>query len=121
MTAVRVSHPFSDAVKTPSWGTTPCGRLCDPVLVARTSATPRRDGVNAKRAAPKGRPFAGVTVCAGTDDYRSSDRTDCGAWLACASMLVPACCRIWDFVNSTISLAMSTSRMRLSALIRFSW
>ena len=36
-------------------------------------------------------------------------------------MLVPACCRIWFFENSTISLAMSTSRIRLSDAVRFSW
>jgi hypothetical protein len=70
---------------------------------------------------PEGPPVAdGHDPLAGTDDYRSSDRTDCGAWLACESMLVPACCRICDFVNSTISSAMSTSRIRLSAEIRFS-
>ena len=41
--------------------------------------------------------------------------------MACASMLVPACCRIWNFVNATISDAMSASRIRLSDAVRFSW
>src|SRR3712207_9562021 len=36
-------------------------------------------------------------------------------------MLVPACCRIWSFEKLTISLAMSTSRIRLSDATRFSW
>ena len=53
--------------------------------------------------------------------YLSSDRTVCGAWLACASMAVPACWRIWSLVSLVISSAMSTSRMRLSAEVRFSW
>ena len=53
--------------------------------------------------------------------YLRSCRTACGAWLACASMAVPACCRIWFLVRVTISSAMSTSRMRLSAEVRFSW
>ena len=52
---------------------------------------------------------------------RSSERTPCGAWLACASMLVPACCRMLSFVNFVISAAMSTSRMRDSEAVRFSW
>src|SRR6187401_873262 len=50
-----------------------------------------------------------------------SDRTFCGAWLACASMEVPACCRMFNFVNFVISAAMSTSRMRDSEAVRFSW
>ena len=53
--------------------------------------------------------------------YLRSCRTACGAWLACASIAVPACCRIWFLVRVTISSAMSTSRMRLSAEVRFSW
>ena len=53
--------------------------------------------------------------------YRRSCRTACGAWLAWASIAVPACCRIWFLVRETISSAMSTSRMRLSAEVRFSW
>ena len=44
-----------------------------------------------------------------------------GAWLACASMLVPACCRMLSFVNFVISAAMSTSRIRDSDAVRFSW
>src|SRR5919112_280039 len=53
--------------------------------------------------------------------YRRRARTPCGAWLPCASMLVPACCRIWFLENWTISAAISTSRMRLSEAMRFSW
>jgi hypothetical protein len=40
--------------------------------------------------------------------------------LACASIAVPACDRIWFFVNSTISDAMSVSRIRLSDAVTFS-
>src|SRR4051794_25166743 len=53
-------------------------------------------------------------------DQRSSDRTPCEAWLACASIAVPACDRIWFRVYWTISCAMSASRMRLSDAVRFS-
>jgi hypothetical protein len=51
---------------------------------------------------------------------RSRVNTDCGSELAWLSMAVPACCRIWSFVKLTISLAMSTSRIRLSEAVRFS-
>src|SRR6185436_5898845 len=53
--------------------------------------------------------------------YRRRLSTPCGAWLAWASIEVPACCRICSFVKVTISEAMSTSRMRLSDEVRFSW
>ena len=43
------------------------------------------------------------------------------SWLACASIEVPACCRICSLVKFTISEAMSTSRIRLSEAVRFSW
>src|SRR3954447_23484033 len=46
--------------------------------------------------------------------------TDWGALLAWASIEVPACCRIWNLVNWTISLAMSTSLIRLSEAVMFS-
>src|ERR687883_2152104 len=62
---------------------------------------------------PAGQRLAGRAHC-------SSLRTDCGAWLACASIAVPACDRIWFFVNSTSSEAMSVSRIRLSDADRFS-
>jgi hypothetical protein len=29
------------------------------------------------------------------DHWRSSDITCCGSWLACATIALPACCRIW--------------------------
>ena len=54
------------------------------------------------------------------DQPRSSDRTPCGAWLACASIAVPACDRICERVKFIISLAMSVSRIRLSDADRFS-
>ena len=41
--------------------------------------------------------------------------------MACESMLVPACCRMFSFVNLVISDAMSTSRIRDSDAVRFSW
>ena len=53
-------------------------------------------------------------------DQRSRERTPCGAWLACASIAVPACDRICERVKLTISEAMSVSRMRLSDADRFS-
>src|SRR4051812_50095775 len=53
-------------------------------------------------------------------DHLSSCRTPCEAWLACASIAVPAWDRIWFRVNWTISCAMSASRMRLSEAVRFS-
>src|SRR5205823_14717116 len=48
-------------------------------------------------------------------------RTDCGTWLAWASIAVPAWDMIWCRVKFTISDAMSVSRMRLSEAERFSW
>src|SRR3954453_21259709 len=69
----------------------------------------------------KGRPEATPHQRSGSDYYLSSDSTDCGDWFACASIDVPACCRICSFVNSTISEAMSTSRIRDSDDWRFSW
>src|SRR6202008_167373 len=50
------------------------------------------------------RPSVGLCMWA-LCDYCRSASTPCGAWLACASMLVPACCRIESFVKLTISLA----------------
>ena len=41
--------------------------------------------------------------------------------LVAASIAVPLCCRICSFVKFVISCAMSTSRIRLSAAMRFSW
>jgi hypothetical protein len=55
-----------------------------------------------------------------SSDNRRSESTDWGAWFACASIAVPACERIWDRVNCTISSAMSVSRIRLSDADRFS-
>src|SRR4051794_14596190 len=52
--------------------------------------------------------------------HLSSCSTPCEAWLACASIAVPAWVRIWLRVNPTISCAMSASRMRLSEAVRFS-
>src|SRR5690349_25176827 len=46
--------------------------------------------------------------------------TDCGAWLACASIAVPAWDRICERVKDTISDAMSVSRIRDSDADRFS-
>ena len=43
-----------------------------------------------------------------------------GAILAWASIAVAACCRMFCFVNSIISFAMSVSRIRASAEVRFS-
>src|SRR6186997_1541467 len=54
-------------------------------------------------------------------DYRSSESTLCGAWLACASIAVPDCDRICSRVKFTISDATSTSRIRDSDADRFSW
>src|SRR4051795_1230363 len=62
-----------------------------------------------------------ATPCRLVLDYRRRDRTPWGAWLACASMLVPACCRMLSFVNFVISDAISTSRIRDSDAVRFSW
>ena len=45
----------------------------------------------------------------------SRDSTPCGTWFDWASIEVALCTRIWDRVNSVVSLAKSTSRMRLSA------
>ena len=67
-----------------------------------------------RRAGPRNRSSGGLSPC-------SSERTLCGDWLACASMLVPACCRMLYFVNLVISAAMSTSRIRDSEAVRFSW
>src|SRR5690606_16672480 len=44
--------------------------------------------------------------------YFSSASTPCGIWLACATMAVPACCRIWVRVRLAVSAAKSASRMR---------
>src|SRR5918997_379559 len=72
-----------------------------------------------KRAAPRDRPLATALLFARC--YCRRDRTDAGAWLAWASIAWPAWARIEYFVYCTISDAMSTSRIRLSAAIRFSW
>jgi len=56
----------------------------------------------------------------GLKTYLSSCNTVCGAILAWASMAVAACWRILFLVNSIISLAISTSRMRDSDAARFS-
>ena len=44
----------------------------------------------------------------------------CGAWLAWASIAVPAWVRIWARVKLVISEAMSVSRIRLSDAVTFS-
>src|SRR5205809_1849594 len=49
-----------------------------------------------------------------------SFRTPWGAWLAWASMAVPACDRIWVLVNLVISCAMSVSVMADFDADRFS-
>jgi hypothetical protein len=105
----------------PCTGKAPHLRGAGPVDVAQRGCDWRTKRPGTQTGGPEGPPVAGGhDPLARSGDYRSSDRTDCGAWLACESMLVPACCRICDFVNSTISSAMSTSRIRLSAEIRFS-
>ncbi len=52
--------------------------------------------------------------------YCMSFRTPCGAWLAWASIEVPACCRTWDLVKLDISWAMSVSVMDDFDALRFS-
>ena len=52
--------------------------------------------------------------------YRSSDRAICGIMLAWPSMATPACANTWFRVSAAISVATSTSLMRLSAARRFS-
>ena len=39
------------------------------------------------------------------EPYRNSDNTVDGPWLACASMAVAACCRIWVRANSVVAAA----------------
>src|SRR5262249_28113811 len=61
---------------------------------------------------------ARVIVCSsssaqGADQPRSRLSTFCGAELACATIAVPACCRIWARVRLAVSAAKSVSRMRL--------
>ena len=41
--------------------------------------------------------------------YRKSDSTPCGSWLACATMAVPACCRICARDRLAVSTAKSAS------------
>ena len=53
-------------------------------------------------------------------DQRRSERTLWVAWFAWASMAVPAWERMLFLVKVTISSAMSASRMRDSAALRFS-
>src|SRR5436190_16693315 len=52
--------------------------------------------------------------------YCSSLRTDCGSWLACATIAVPACCRIWARDMFAVSDAKSASVIRLAAADWFS-
>ena len=52
--------------------------------------------------------------------YCRSCRTDLGFRLACASIAVLACIRIWFFVYDTICAAMSVSRICDSAACMFS-
>src|SRR6476620_6250036 len=62
-----------------------------------------------------------VVPCVRGLGYRRRLRTLCGAWLAWAGIEGPGCCRCCSLVKVTISEAMSTSRMRLSDEVRFSW
>src|SRR4029078_12348005 len=80
---------------------------------ATRGQTPCRT-LNETRGRPMGGPSAVVPYVAA--DYRRRVRTLCDDWFACASTEVPACWRICSLVKLTISEAMSTSRMRLSAL-----
>jgi hypothetical protein len=46
-----------------------------------------------------------VLLCAAQQVYRSSDNTDCGSWLACATMALPACCKMLARLMLADSLA----------------
>lgn len=52
--------------------------------------------------------------------YCSRLSTCCGSALACASIAVPACCRICAFVRLAVSAAKSVSWMRYGSVERFS-
>ena len=70
-------------------------------------------------------PFVEVDPCFYICDvvatfYFSSCRTVCGSWLAWANIAVAAWFRMLNLVKFIISLAMSTSRIRDSAAVRFS-
>ena len=80
--------------------------------VGRDEAAPEREGDSART--PTVSPVRLIYA------QRSSCRTPWPDWLACASMAVPACCRMFDAVYLTISAAMSVSAMRLLAAARFS-
>jgi hypothetical protein len=57
-------------------------------------------------------PAAGTGSKRSPRQPRSSDSTLCGAALACASIAVPACCRICARVSAAVSLAKSASTIR---------
>src|SRR3990172_8141273 len=52
--------------------------------------------------------------------YLNRVKTLFGNWFACASIAVPACCRICARVSEAVSAAKSASWMRLRELVRFS-
>src|SRR3970040_39344 len=66
------------------------------------------------------KPGRGRGRAPGSIDQRRRARTPCDAWLACASIAVPACCRIWLRDSCADSLAKSASWIRLRAADRFS-
>src|SRR6266571_1496056 len=74
--------------------------------------TANRRGLAKHRPPPEGGGRRGV--------YCRSLSTDCGSWLACATIAVPACCRIWARDMFAVSDAKSASVIRLAAADWFS-
>src|ERR1043165_728034 len=60
------------------------------------------DGILRSRRPPSSLPEAAA-------HQRRSDSTFCGTVLACATLAVPACCRIWARVRAAVSDAKSVS------------
>jgi len=45
--------------------------------------------------------------------YLKRDKSEAGAWLACASMEIAVCCKIWNLLAFTCSSAKLASMIRL--------
>src|SRR4029078_11473160 len=103
------------ATEVPGFTTGSAAGVLDTGLTAGVSMVPHAsegDGISRPR-----RPLASLTEAAA--HYRRSDSTFCGTELACATIAVPACCRIWARVRAAVSAAKSVSWIRLREAERF--
>ena len=86
-------------------------RLRSLYYASRLYSSSIREGELYKRTRKRAFPFGNALVGYTITNYLKSESTFCEDWFACASIAVPACWRTLFFVNSTISAAMSVSRI----------